>query len=97
VDNVATMMIHKIGIPDWPLGTKADLFDGAGYLYDLDHGLFVNPATRKAFSSWFARDHSEQELEACIREPDSAPGEWRFYFNTPPCDSVRRQLEAALA
>ena len=78
--------------PDPP---KGELLDAGGFLYEMDHELYVQPVARKIFSSWFVRDHSAEELEACIKSDPPSEG-WRFYFNTPPSDSVREQIEQML-
>jgi hypothetical protein len=57
--------------------------------------LYFNREAKKAFSLEFVQDHDEAELHKHIRER-TAPNGWRFYFNSAPSESVRRQLEEAL-
>ena len=75
--------------------TKELLLKAAGFRYNYHRELFVNRSARKAFSVEFVEDHTEDELERCIR--DSVDRErWRFYFNRPPSDYVRAELSNLL-
>jgi hypothetical protein len=74
---------------------KQDLLKQAGYAYNFNRMLYVNRQAKKAFSVEFIDDNDENELERHIRE-DGDRGEWRFYFNSPPSESVRRELERTL-
>jgi hypothetical protein len=75
--------------------TKKQILDTAGYRYNFDRSLYINREARKAFSVEFIDDKPQEELERRIRE--ETPGsEWRFFFNTPPSDAVKRELAKAL-
>ncbi len=74
---------------------KQDLFRQAGYAYSFDRMVYFNREAKKAFSVEFVEDHSEDELAKRIRE-GAEPNGWRFYFNSPPSEAVRRELERAL-
>ena len=74
---------------------KMDVLRDAHYTYNFDQELFINPDQKKAFSFPFIDDHSERELAAYINEMTEGKG-WRFYFNNPPSDRVRRELESVL-
>ena len=76
---------------------KTQILEDAGYAYSFDRGIYINRSARKVFSVEFVEDHSDAELEARIREPWPPSGEWRFYFNSPPSDSVKRELSNILA
>jgi hypothetical protein len=75
---------------------KQQMLENAGYAYSFDRLSYINRKARKVFSLEFVQDHSEGELEACIDEPAPAQGEWRFYFNSPPSEAVKRELSAIL-
>lgn len=74
--------------------SKREVLRKAGYVYDFDREVFFNRAARKAFSVEFVEDRAVDQLRRCIRE--SNRGRWRFYFNTPPSETVREDLELAL-
>ena len=74
---------------------KQDLLRQAGYAYNFDRMLYFNRQAKKAFSVEFVDDNDETELERRIRE-DGDRREWHFYFNSPPSESVRRELERTL-
>jgi hypothetical protein len=74
---------------------KLDLLREANYVYNFDQALYLNRDTRKAFSFPFLDDHGEDELVRCIKECTDGSG-WKFYFNFPPSERVRRALEDAL-
>jgi len=74
---------------------KQDLLKNAGYRYNFDRMVYVNRAARKAFSVEFVDDNPEDVIARCIQE-NGEPNGWHFYFNSPPSESVRRQLERAL-
>jgi hypothetical protein len=75
---------------------KQQILEDAGYAYSFDRAIYLNQKAGKAFSVEFVQDHSEDELQACIEEPAPPRGEWRFYFNSPPSDTVKRELAAVL-
>jgi hypothetical protein len=74
---------------------KMDILREAHYVYNFDHELFFNREAKKAFSFPFLDDHGEEELLRSIAESTASSG-WRFYFNFPPSDRVRRELERML-
>jgi hypothetical protein len=74
---------------------KKDLLKNAGYRYDFERMLYFNRHDRKAFSIEYVDDHNEDDLERRIREEAGNNG-WHFYFNAPPSDAVKRELERAL-
>jgi hypothetical protein len=77
-------------------GTKDELLEDAGYYYNLDRALYVNRPAKKAFSIEFVEDHSDEEIEARIRDCANGGG-WKFFFNSEPSDYVRRELERILS
>jgi hypothetical protein len=74
---------------------KQDLLRQAGYAYNFDRMVYFNRKAKKAFSVEFVEDRGEDELERLIRER-AKPNGWRFYFNSEPAESVKRELERAL-
>ena len=77
------------------LSTKLYLLDDAGYRYNFDRMMYINPKAKKAFSFEFVDDHGEDVIERSIREANDA-NEWRFYFNAQPPEGVKRELERVL-
>ena len=75
------------------LANKGHILEEAGYAYGFDRMIYFNPKTTKVFSVEFVEDHSESELRKCIDE-NTGGGEWRFYFNSPPTESVKNELES---
>ncbi len=75
--------------------SKADILEEAGYAYSFDRQMYINRKTKKAFSVEFIEDHSEDQIRKYVREPKGGP-EWRFYFNSPPSESVKHELESVL-
>jgi hypothetical protein len=78
-----------------PIATKQNILDAAGYIYNFDREVYFNRSAKKIFSVDFIEDHNPSELERRIREKADA-GKWRFYFNVPPSESVKRQIVEAL-
>jgi hypothetical protein len=74
---------------------KSDMLFAANYRYNFDRDLFVNRAAKKAFSLEFVDDRPEEEVRQGIEEATDG-NQWRFYFNFPPSEGVRRQLEQDL-
>ncbi len=79
------------------VATKERILEDAGYAYSFDRSIYINRDARNVFSVEFVQDHSEAQLEARIKEPAPPAGEWRFYFNSPPSEAVKRDLSAILA
>lgn len=77
------------------LAMKQDLLRRAGYAYNFDRMLYFNRQAKKAFSVEFIDDNDESELERRIYEDGDRNG-WRFYFNSPPPEAVKRELERTL-
>ncbi len=80
------------------LDSKSRLLEGSGYRYNFHRAVYFNPDTRKVFSAEFIDDHAPDEIAARMEEPRNGdPGAvWRFYFNSPPPESVRLAVERAL-
>ena len=74
---------------------KSDFLRDAGYVYTWNRELYVNRKTKKAFSIDFVEDHSEDQLREYIGQETGGPA-WRFYFNSEPSESVRRELQGVL-
>ena len=74
--------------------SKTDILDEAGYPYSFDRQMYINRKAKKAFSVEFVQDHSEDQIRKHIRE--HTDGQWRFYFNTPPSEAVKHELECVL-
>ena len=75
--------------------SKTEILDEAGYAYSFDRQMYINRKTKKAFSVEFVQDHSEDQVRKHIREHTDGP-EWRFYFNLPPSEAVKHELECVL-
>ena len=78
------------------VATKIQLLKDAGFEYSFDRSIYLNRNARKVFSVEFVEDHSEEELEAVIRELSPKSGEWSFYFNSAPSAAVKRDLATIL-
>ncbi|MGB6691020.1 MAG: hypothetical protein WBE76_24570 [Terracidiphilus sp.] len=74
---------------------KIDILRAANYTFNFDHELYVNREAKKAFSFPFLDDHGEEEVVRSINECTDG-SEWKFYFNFPPSQRVRRELESVL-
>ena len=74
---------------------KRDILKKADYRYDFDRDMYFNRATKKAFGLEFVADTPEQDLARYIEEPLNPKG-WTIYFNSPPSESVHRELERFL-
>jgi hypothetical protein len=75
--------------------TKSRILEDAGYAYSFDRMIYINRRAKKVFSFEFVDDHSGDVLQRCMNE-DTPEGEWRFYFNSPPSEGVKRELEVLL-
>jgi len=73
-----------------------DVLQQANYRYNFDRDLYVNREARKAFSLEFVADTPEDVFAKHVSEMSNSNG-WTFYFNSPPSESVRRELERLLA
>jgi hypothetical protein len=74
---------------------KKDILWNADYRYDFDRDIYFNSKVKKAFSLEFVDDNSEEELRRRIGE-NTDGNQWQFYFNVPPPDGVKRELEGIL-
>ena len=74
---------------------KPDILREANYRYNFDRDLYVNRSVKKVFSVEFVSDNSEEELTRRIGESTNGNG-WTFYFNSPPSEAVKRELESVL-
>jgi hypothetical protein len=74
---------------------KRDILKEAEYWFNFDQALFYNRKARKAFSIEFVDDKPEEEIRRRIEESNNGTG-WTFYFNSPPSEGVRRELERVL-
>jgi hypothetical protein len=77
------------------LATKQHLLDSGGYAYNIHRQVYFNRSAKKIFSVDFLEDHEGPEIEESINEKTDAR-EWRFYFNSPPPESVKRQVLESL-
>jgi hypothetical protein len=57
--------------------------------------MYVNRKTKKVFSVSFIQDHSEDEIQDCMKRRTNGNG-WHFYFNDGPSKAVARELESVL-
>jgi hypothetical protein len=78
------------------LASKGQILQDAGYAYNFDRMVYFNPTAKKVFSVEFVEDHTDSDLQKCIREETNG-ADWRFYFNSPPPEAVKRELENVLA
>lgn len=74
---------------------KRDVLLQADYRYNFDRDIYFNRKARKAFSLEFVDDRPEEEILRHIRE-NTSDAEWTFYFNSPPSEGVKRELERVL-
>jgi len=74
---------------------KKDILKEAEYRYNFDRDIYFNRNAKKAFSLEFVDDTPEEELTRRVRE-NTVSTEWTFYFNSPPSEAVKRELESVL-
>ena len=74
---------------------KKDILKEAQYWYNFDRDIFYNRKAKKAFSLEFVDDYPEKEIRQRIEENTNGNG-WTFYFNSPPSEGVKRELERVL-
>jgi hypothetical protein len=70
---------------------KRKLLEDAGYAYNFDRMIYLNRHDKKIFSIEAIEDNDESWLKKCIDEKNDTQ-QWRFYFNSPPSESVRQEL-----
>lgn len=75
---------------------KMDILRAANYSYNFDHELYFNRDAKKAFSFPFLDDHAEDEVLRSINECTDGSA-WKFYFNFPPSERVKRELASTLS
>jgi hypothetical protein len=75
--------------------SKTDILGDAGYAYDFDHEMYINRKAKKAFSVEYIADHADGEIYERMAERTDGR-EWTFYFNSPPSETVKHELECAL-
>jgi hypothetical protein len=75
---------------------KMDILRAGHYTYNFDHELYFNRDAKKVFSFPFLDDHAEDEVLRCINERTDRSA-WTFYFNFPPSQGVKRELESTLS
>jgi len=75
---------------------KKDVLRDADYWYNFDRDIFYNRKAKKAFSLEFVDNKPEEEILQRIGENTNGGGGWTFYFNSPPTDGVKRELERVL-
>jgi hypothetical protein len=73
-----------------------DILQQANYRYNFDRAMYVNRNAKKAFSLEFVADTPEEKLAQFIRETTNG-NRWTFYFNSPPSESIQRELERLLS
>lgn len=74
---------------------KKDVLLKADYRYNFDRDIYFNRKVKKAFSLEFVDDKPEEEILRRIGENTNGGG-WTFYFNSPPSEGVKRELERVL-
>jgi hypothetical protein len=77
------------------LTEKRRILDGAGFIYEFYHEVYVNRKEKKVISVDFIEDHTAAELKLRVQEETDGTA-WHFLFNNEPAASVRHQLETAL-
>jgi hypothetical protein len=78
------------------LAMKMDILRAANYTFNFDRQLYFNRNAKKAFSFPFLDDHSVDEILHSINECTDG-SEWKFYFNFPPSERVKRELASMLS
>ena len=76
--------------------SKSQILKDAGYRYNLERELYVNRATRTAFSIDFLEENDEQEIRRRLLLPPAVDG-WIFHFVKRPSDAVKKELEGLLS
>jgi hypothetical protein len=75
---------------------KMAILRAANYSFDFVHELYFNRDAKKAFSFPFLDDHAEDEVLRSINECTDGSA-WKFYFNFPPSERVKREIESTLS
>lgn len=66
---------------------KDEMLRSAGFRYHFDRMAYVNRETKKVVSVEAVEDHSDEWLREMIAQANDS-GDWRFYFDQPPSQSV---------
>ncbi len=77
------------------IAAKSKLLEDAGYVYSFDRMIYINRKAKKVLSVEFVEDNSPEQLQKCISE-NTHGGEWQFFFNSPPSETVKRELVSVL-
>ena len=77
------------------LARKGRILQDAGYAYNFDRMVYFNRKAKKIFSIEFVEDHDENDLLKGIAE-ETNEADWRFYFNSPPSEAVKHEIENVL-
>jgi hypothetical protein len=74
---------------------KDQILRSAGFRYHFDRMAYVNRKAKKVISVEAVEDRSEEWLKQWIAEANDS-GDWRFYFEQRPSDSVIQAFVAEL-
>ena len=74
---------------------KKNVLLEANYRYNFDRDIYFNRDAKKAFSLEFVDDKPVEELLRHMGESTNG-NRWTFYFNSPPSEGVKRELERVL-
>jgi len=78
-----------------PLASKHNILLAAGYRSDDERDIYYHCSARKTLSVEFIGRHNETEIEEIAFRDTSVCG-WRFYFNSEPSETVKREIVRAL-
>jgi hypothetical protein len=76
------------------IAAKSKLLEDAGYAYSFDRMIYINRKAKKVFSVEFVEDNSPEALQKCI--VDTHAGDWQFFFQSEPSETVKRELVSVL-
>ncbi len=74
---------------------KDQILRSAGFRYNFDRMAYVDRKAKKVISIEAVEDHPEEWLKQVIAQTNDT-GDWRFYFEEPPTESVRQAFVAEL-
>lgn len=74
---------------------KDQMLRSAGFRYYFDRMAYVNRKAKKVVSVEAVEDHSAEWLKQIIAQANDS-GDWRFYFEQPPSQSVIQAFVAEL-
>ena len=78
------------------LQRKSDALDAGGFIFDYEHGTYVNAKGKMLFTHQLVDSMSADELEQRIAAARPT-GEWQFFAFEQPWPELRVQLEARYA